>query len=112
MDSQHDQRFQSQLAMYEYPTPLATLGHHPNYENQYTAEFPKRARLEWNGSGPNSGTYAVLNHINYRVPSSHYPENQLAHRVASTTAFPTANENTFVGKYIYRSFCLLLGVYP
>ncbi len=93
-----DQRFQNQLAMLDYPASLATLRHHPNFENQYAAEFPKRARLEWNGAGANPGTYAVLNHINYRVPSSHYAENQLAHRVASTTAFPTANESTFTGK--------------
>jgi hypothetical protein len=98
MANQHEQRFQNQLAMYEYPSSLATLRHHPNFENQFAAEFPKRARLEWTGPGANSGTYAVLNHVNYRVPSSHYVENQLAHRVASTTAFPTSNESTFVGK--------------
>ena len=97
MANQHDQRFQNQLAMYDYPAPLATLGHHPNFENQFAGEFPKRPRLEWNNQGGNSGTYAVLNHINYRVPSSHYAENQLAQRVISTTAFPTSNESTFAG---------------
>ncbi|XP_028399750.1 recombining binding protein suppressor of hairless-like isoform X2 [Dendronephthya gigantea] len=95
-----NQGFQNPLTMYDY-TSLATLRHHPNFESQYTAEFPKRARLDWNGPTPNSGTYAVLNNINYRVPNTHYSENQLAHRVASTTAFPTSNEPTYAAHAPY-----------
>lgn len=100
MENRNTHRFSNPLALYEYATPpLSSLRHHPNFENQFAAELPKRARLELNGSGPNFGPYAVLNHINYRVPTSHYAENQVAHRAATTTGFPTSNESTYIGMY-------------
>lgn len=100
MANQHDY-FQNQLStMYEYNAQLATLQHHPNFEHHFAAEFPKRARMDWSEAASNPGTFAVLNHVNYRVPSSHFTDAQLFHHANNTTAYPTTSENTFTGKLL------------
>ena len=104
MENARDQCFQKQLelAMYEYP-PLSTLAHQQRvdgFQQQFVSDYPKRPRMEWTARNSTGYPASALNHVNYRVPQPHFntAENQLNHRVISSTGFPTSSESTYVGK--------------